>query len=127
MNQQKKKKKHKNPTITNGTHLHHLHHLHAHQHFVVEQDRQRERTPTLALRIICEPIVNVGKLIRERQREHRQRKRRSGRRGRGQTSCVFFRSPGVARAAAAAFGLGRVHMFSSPSIQFLEWQGMCVS
>jgi hypothetical protein len=111
MNQHKKKKKHKNSTITNGTHLHHFH---AHQHFVVEQDRQTEKTPTLALRIICETIVNVGKLIRERRREHRQRKRRSGRR--------HGRLRGRRRS-----GLGSVHVFSSPSIQFLEWQGMCVS
>jgi len=52
----------------------------------------RERGPkTLTLRIICEPIVIVGKLNRERRREHKQRKRRMG------------------------VG-GSVHVFSSPSV-----------
>jgi hypothetical protein len=114
MNQQKKKKKHKNPTITNGTHLHHLHHLHAHQHFVVEQDRQRERTPTLALRIICEPIVNVGKLIKENTDRERD-----GVGGVGMGGLRVFSSEVPAWRGRWRSGLGIVRVFSSPPIQFL--------
>jgi hypothetical protein len=59
--------KKKNPTITNKTQEHQAAPSdHDHQHFVVEQRQtERERTSTSALRIRCEPMVNVGKLIRE--------------------------------------------------------------